>query len=870
MKRLTLILTALLLNLAPALSRPALKGTARVKQPDGTMLTIRLEGDEYYNYNTTDDGYSLVRNAEGYYVYAQLDGTGRLAPTAHVARDLGERTVQEVAYLQTVGKQLRGKMPQAAAQARRRNRVARQQTLNVRRAAGYDYSKFKGLVILVEYNDCKFRYDNYAEIMEQMINEDNYQGVAATNIGNIACTGSMRDFYRDNSSGAFVPTFDVVGPVKVNRSQYYPRPNGTSEGDNYVQLMVDACTAADSQVNFKDYDVDKDGLVDMIYFIFAGLPSYISGNDGHLLWPHQWDISYERHVRKDGVYLGRYACSTELFGSAEGSVLEGIGTMCHEFSHVLGLPDFYDTNNYYADGDCDNPQEWSVMANGADFNYGRTPCNLSLFERYALGFAYPQKLTEPGKYSIEALHKGNGGYRIDTPQKKEYFLLENRQKVKWDSQLPGHGMLIFRVDSTNADAWIYNFINDNPEHPYYQLIRAKGGTTSSGRDPFPGTARVRTIDNTTSPANLLSWGGLQSPLGLRTITESGGVISFEAYNAHVLQNIILPESLTLSVGSFVQLSPTLEPEDIEAELRWSSDNESVATVTATGLVSGHAAGTAHITATGDGGVTATCTVTVSEIETVADIAHFLALPEGSLARLTLDDTQVLYAYDGNIFLRDASAAVMLSGVSLSVARDNLLNGTIAGQRSTLNNMPVMVPVDGLTTDSDIRISEGESAQPRMVTMDKLDQSCYADLVKVMGATLVRTGGVWAVQGDQRVRLWNTFQIKSPKISLPSNITGKYFNVTAIYATNVLNGAVINELCLLMSPEEGTAPAPKGDVNLDGAVDVSDISTIISILAQAQFVQEADVNADGIIDVADIATVISIMAGQEASRFNLGL
>ena len=874
MKRLNMILVAVLLSLAPVLSRPALNGTARVKQPDGTTLTIRLVGDEYYSYNTTDDGYSLVRTAEGYYVYAQLDSDGKLAPTDLVAHDVQARTAQDLAYLQTVGKHLRGKMSDASAQAMRRNRVARQQTLNARRAANYNYSKFKGLVILAEFNDCPFRYDNYHDIMENMINQDNYTGTVETNIptSNIKCTGSMRDYYRDNSSGVFVPTFDVVGPVKVNRSQYYPQPEGKNGPDNYTQLMIDACTAADSQVNFKDYDVDKDGYVDMIYFIFSGLPSYIQGNDERLLWPHQYDISSERYVRKDGVYLGRYACSTELFGTGDWSVLEGIGTMCHEFTHVLGLPDFYDTGNMYREDECVDPGEWSLMANGSDFNYGRTPCNLSLFERYALGFAYPELLTQAGEYTIDPIHTGNSGYRINTPQRKEYFLLENRQKSKWDAQLPGHGMLIFRVDSTDTNVWTwYNAVNDNPDHPYYELIRAKGGSTASGRDPFPGTGRVTKIDNTTSPANLLTWAGLQSFIGLRNIKESAGTISFEAFDALVLQEIILPDSLTLAVGASSQLTPTLEPDNVESDITWSSDNEEVAIVSETGLVTGLKAGKANITATGDRNVTATCVVTVSETDVMADIAQFLAQPDGSLVCLTLDNAQVLYVYGGNVFLRDASASVMLSGVTLNVARDNLLNGFIYGKRSTLNDMPVMESIDGLTNGDNITATEGESAVPREVTMDELDDGCYADLVKVMGATLVRDGGVWAVLGDRRVRLWNTFQIKSPKISLPSNITGKYFNVTAIYATNILNGNVINELCLLKSPEEGTAPIVKikGDVNGDGVVDVSDIASIITILAQFLSIKEADVNDDGVIDVADIATVISIMAGHAASRL-LGL
>ena len=387
---------AMLYGIAIFYARPAYHGTTKVTQPDGSSVTIRLVGDEYLHYNTTTDGYSLVRRDDGAYVYARLNVEGQLEATSLLAHDAGERTAAERSYLEKAGR-LTPQPTEQMSQMQRRNKAQRARTLSRNRASLYDYSQFRGLVILVEYNDCTFRYDDYADIMEDMINADDYTGNDRTNFysgGYVRCTGSIRDYYRDNSDGIFVPTFDVVGPVQVNRSQYYA--NGTKNG---VQLMIDACTAADDQVDFSNYDVDGDGVVDMIYFIFAGLGSYIQGNDSRLLWPHQFDISYGRNVRKDGVRLGRYACSTELFGSTDWSVLEGIGTMCHEFSHVLGLPDFYDTGNQY-DDECVNPDSWSLMASGADLNYGRTPCGFSLFERHALGFATPQVISEAGSYSL--------------------------------------------------------------------------------------------------------------------------------------------------------------------------------------------------------------------------------------------------------------------------------------------------------------------------------------------------------------------------------------------------------------------------------------------------------------------------------------
>lgn len=811
MKRLSIFLMAVLLGVASLWARPALQGTRRVQQPDGTFVTIRLVGDEYRHFNTTADGYSLVRNAEGYYVYACQDASGQLAPTTLIAHDAEERTPADVAYLQQVGR-IVPPVSASMQQIMQQNQTSRARALAVRKASRYDYSKFRGLVILVEYNDCDFRYSDYGDIMEKMINADNYTGDSRTNTGTAQCTGSMRDYYRDNSNGIFVPTFDVVGPVKIDRSQYYPDVNkndyDATKTLNSVQLMIDACTAADSQVNFADYDVDGDGTVDMIYFIFSGLAAYVSGNDERLLWPHQYDISYIKTVRKDGVKLGRYACSTELFGTKGKSILEGIGTLCHEFSHVLGLPDFYDTDNVNPEY-CENPGNWSVMAAGADLNSGRTPCGYSLFERYALGFAQPQVISEVGEFSLEAVSSSNSGYRLNTPVNREFFMIENRQKKKWDAYLPGHGMLIFRVDSTNANAWNYNTVNDNPNHPYYQLVRANGSKTDSqggktfivdtGADPFPGTANVTAIDNNTTPANLLTWSKKTTPLGLRNIKEKSGIITFETFDVNVVTNVSLPQTAIIGLGTSMQLTPTLEPAYASATMEWTSSNEAVATVDATGNVTGIAEGTADITVTVNNSLTATCQVTVRQFDVAATIADFRAMEPGSEAMLQLQDAQVLYATGKLLYVRDASGSIVISGTGISANVDDVLNGIIYGAYTENDRMPMLTPVEGITSALTVNVAAGSEAKARPVHVSQLNSDLYADKVVVKNAALVSDGGIWIKYDDKKIRLFNTFSITSPKIVVPTDLTKRY-DVTAIFGTNTLKGEVIDELYLLKSPK----------------------------------------------------------------------
>lgn len=819
MKRLSILLLAAILAVASGWAIPALKGGRSVKQPDGTSVTIRLHGDEYLHYHTTDDGYTVVKDARGYYVYAEKMG-GELVPTQLVAHDAGHRTASELSFLHKAKKHLQPAISKEMAEMRSQNQAMRAKRLAQHKAQRIDYDKFKGLVILAEYSDCKFRYDDYHDIMDHMLNDENYTGEARTNVlrneGNnryfvgkdVIFTGSMHDYFHDNSMGMFSPKFDIVGPVSVNRTQTYVKASRNS-----AQLIKDACTAADQLVNFADYDNDGDGEVDIIYVIFAGLPSYIEGNNPDYLWPHQSSLAYGSTVRKDGVRLGYYSCSTELYGYEDSgwSILEGIGAMCHEFSHALGLPDFYDTGNSDGEDNCVNPDEWSIMAAGAQTNFGRTPSGYSLFERYALGFANPKVITGEGTFTMDYLGTSNEGYRLNTRVGKEFFLLENRQKSKWDAELPGHGMLIFRTDSTNANLWFSNSVNDLPSHPCYELLRAGGVKYQGGyrvgaaSDPFPGTNRVTAVNNETTP-NLKTWAGYNSKMGLRNITEKNGQISFDVYDVTILTALTLKDQLLLPIGASMPFTATPTPATAEYTLTWSTDNASVATVTADGMVTAVAAGTANITATADNGVSATCQVTVRDMNVVTSIANFCQMDENAEGMLQLTEADVIYVKGQDIYLRDASGAIILRNTGISVSRNDRLNGFVYGRFAIDNRMPLLTKVEGMTNGNSIVITKDATPEPLPLHLGQLSSRHYANMVLVKKAVLAKDGGIWATFGDKRVRLYNTLGVTSPKINVPSDLSKRY-DITAIYGTNTLNGELIDELYLLKSPVAATYTAP---------------------------------------------------------------
>ena len=536
MKLRSFLMVALLAVACGMQAVPAKRDSLKIQQPDGSYVTIRLHGDEWHHFQTTDDGYSVVRDNRGYFVYARLQD-GQLTPTELVAHDAGERTVQEVSFLAGMEKLTSPQMPEATKRVKLAVQ-ARQQAALAAPNKTVKYENFRGLVILAEFNDKKFSREDYKEIINDMINKEGYSGY-----DNQGYTGSVRDYFSDNSNGKFKPQFDIVGPYDIDYSQYDAQ--GT---DNANALVTSAVNAANADVNYKDYDRDNDGFVDLVYVIFAGSGSHMNGNDARLFWPHRsciwnpnYSSSYNYYITRDGVKIFDYAASVELTGYdilPSSLMLDGIGTICHEFSHVLGLPDFYDTDYEKSGGESDHPGEWSVMAGGSYLNNGRTPCGYSLYERYAVEFMEePQKIEAEGGYSLNPLPTTFEGYRIDTQENKVFFLLENRQKsaFKWDKYLAGSGMLVHRVDKTNNTVWdiTSNTVNANPAHNYYEVVRA-GGPNSTGRegyansyDTYPGTKRVTALNNQTSPANLRTWSGKLAKWGLANIKTQNGIVTFD-------------------------------------------------------------------------------------------------------------------------------------------------------------------------------------------------------------------------------------------------------------------------------------------------------------------------------------------------------
>ena len=458
MKRILLMLAVGLLCLTTR-AIPADPTPVKVTQPDGTTLTVTLHGDEFFHFTTTHDGYTVVKNEEGFYTYAKLEGD-QLVAGERIARDPIHRTMDDWAALASIPKKLTSKAAAAAASEQMGRRNAAMKARHRVGAEGeLDYENFRGLIILINYRDKRFSMPKAGAFYDDMVNTPDYTGYTL-NGRQVSMTGSVRDYFYDNSDQQFDPKFDVVGPVNVTYSCRYPQ--GTNNAESVFYAALDS---VDKEIDFRDYDLDNDGYVDMVFFLVAGYSANYGGNDQGYLWPHMYYLYWA--PPHDGMYFGLYACSTEIAGwEGYWSDVNGIGTFCHEFGHVLGLPDLYDTDYESSGGESLNPGDWSIMASGSGGNFGRNPVGYSMYERYALGFTQPVVLEKSGEYELQALDVSNHGFRLNTPNENEFFLIENRQPGKWDRYLPGHGMMVARVDSSDTRVWWQNTVNCNPDHMY--------------------------------------------------------------------------------------------------------------------------------------------------------------------------------------------------------------------------------------------------------------------------------------------------------------------------------------------------------------------------------------------------------------------
>lgn len=444
---------------------PAKKGVWKtLKLQDGTEVKAQLVGDEHGHFWVAEDGkaYAAQGNTK---IYKQIE----------------KNTVIE-----------RAKVRRAKVNAKRVQK----------RTFGHPTTilgKKKAIMLLVNFQDKSFKAANNKALYERIANEEGFSE------GKFK--GSMADYFKAQSRGKFELDFDIVGPLTVSHEAAYYGGNDSDGNDAHPGEMVcEAVEMAKEQItDWSIYDWDGDGYVDQVYVVYAGKGEADSDIED-TIWPHAYDLSSSNYYGDgsgpvkvgNNLYVNSYACGPELDG--ETGNIGGIGTMCHEYSHCLGYPDFYDTD--YSGGQ--GMGSWDLMDQGSYNGDGYQPAGYTSYERWFAGWEEPIELkaddVEVSK--MKSLQNGGEFYIIyNDKNANEYYLLENRQLDGWDAGLLGGGLVILHCDY-KASVWEQNGPNDDPNHQRMTVVPADGkyqtftymGTKyfddeGIATDPFPQGSR---------------------------------------------------------------------------------------------------------------------------------------------------------------------------------------------------------------------------------------------------------------------------------------------------------------------------------------------------------------------------------------------
>ncbi|GEM_PF-1662350 len=513
---------------------PAYPGLIKAKNPDGTSISFYLRGDEVLHWQVTPDGYTLLENEKGYYCYATQDAKGNLIPSSVVATDTKSKSGL------SIPKNLAFSKSQISEALKTRDELF-QPIASVKttgsKTKGFTMGTRKVLVLLIDFKDRPFAHSR--QEYDDMMNMPGYDG-----------TGSFRDYYKAVSYNQLICETTVKGPYHASGTM--AKYGSNINGNKYINaklLVQEAVDAAELDgVNFADYDNDGDGYVDAVIVVHSNNDE-AQGAGSNALWSHQSALRYSGMQRSyDGVTVDVYNIDPGVTG-ATGDAMATIGVYCHEFGHALGLPDTYDIDYSGAL----TPGNWDIMDGGGYNNGSRTPAYHNPWARTKLGWQTPVVKSNPETgLTLADCSTSQDLFRVNTQTIGEYYILENRQQTGYNQYVYGHGLLIWRIDSTYIST-AGNGVNTDPTHQGVALVRANGVASNSGANTFPGTANITSFTDETTPS-MKSYDGRRVYKPISNIQEATGTISFDfvqglpAADAGIIA-VIYPKSSLFNAGA---------------------------------------------------------------------------------------------------------------------------------------------------------------------------------------------------------------------------------------------------------------------------------------------------------------------------------
>ena len=486
---------------------PAYPGLITVKQPSGKTVSIYLRGDEHNHWGETPDGYTLLRDGEGFWAFARATAEGGIEASA--LRYDGSSLAAERAGIRK-GLRPSRNISQPEVQQPGMQKAKKLQVSNSFPTKG----KHKLLMLLINYNDTETLYTQAD--FQNVMNQENYAG-----------TGSFRDYYLEQSFGQLDIETTVTPWVKLNGAKRYYGSEGAEA------MITEALRMIEDQIDLREFDNDGDGVLDGLTVIHQGTGQEMTGSSADI-WSHSSEII---GLTIDGIAVKRYTIQPEQQREEK---ITNIGVVCHEFGHNLGAPDFYDTDYGQSGGTYGGTGVWDIMGGGAwNGDNGSQPAAFNMWQKWQYGWITPTELTAATRISnMPSSRLGTAAYKINTTVPGEYFILENRQREgSFGTPLPGSGLLIYHIDENLISQSVeQNTLNAQYPQAAYTVCANAGtdpssssfsyGDVTTAGTPFPGSAGITSFSDATLPS-CKSRTGRHSYFALKNITETGGTISFD-------------------------------------------------------------------------------------------------------------------------------------------------------------------------------------------------------------------------------------------------------------------------------------------------------------------------------------------------------
>ena len=819
-----------------------------VTQPDGTTLTMVAVGDEFQHGFTTLDGLTVVPGADGFVYYSTASGASQVK-----AHDAANRNNAETAFIDrnrdqlNFGAQITAKTRQLRASAR--NKASKVGTTQVPTQGSPRVP-----ILLIDYQD-KRMSNTKAQLEEHYKNGDK----------------SVYQYFYDQSNGQYTPQFDVYGiyTLDSNREEYGGNVyvNGNRYDKGLGRMVEQAITKAGDEIDWSKYDNDGDGEADVCIVVFAGVgEAQASSSVPESIWPCQWYLSSAAYfgygdigtMERNGVSIDRFGVFNELNGSNDnGTTLDGIGTFCHEFSHCLGLPDFYDTNygGHYGMG------YWSLMCSGC-YNgvqiSGDTPVGYSAYEKNFMGWLNYTEAQENNQYTLPVSNSGNDmAVRIKALNNNEYFILENRRKQGWDQCIRGEGVLITHF-TYMADRWSGNTPN-NEDVQLATIIPADGTLSSYNESTDPYGKNNHEFTATSNPAMMANmsasgelagttggYGTINKPVTDITIKADGTATFWyikKAYNAFTPVMQPADAAQVTGTGFTAQWTDETADENVESYTLWVAQDG----LAYDPVLLEEANFTATQTASSDGYLT----------NVASSYQNYL--PAGWTCGNSL------YAYDGCILIGDN---IRTKSYDLPSGYDKIsvvINGyNLYGDY--YGSPTVTVTAEGSTASNSFEMSD-------QADYTSVLNASATEAISIEGSNYPAITGIKVYAGDvteqANAPLLLAIETGDATRRIITGITGKQYQVNNLTAGGTFNYKVKTVYF------DGTESAwsnieqvtladhvTVGDVNCDGEVNVNDVTTLVNYILGKNPTPfdsvAADVNEDTAINVNDVTALINLI------------